>query len=347
MSESTTHALHRDAVVVDTHNDLLMLVSRRPPGGQAGYFRDHWLPQLQAGGVDVQVLPVFIDDDFRPEGAMRQTLRMIEAGHRIADGNPDAVRLCVSGADIDAALANGTIALVLALEGCEAVGTDVELLRTLSRLGIRMASFTHFGRTALADGSAEDDAGSRLTSAGIAAVALLEELGVLIDVSHLSAAGTDHVLAVASRPVVASHSSAYAVRPHHRNLTDERLKGIAASGGVVGVNFYYGFVDPDAPTIERLGDHIEHIASVAGIDHVGLGPDFVKEVYEQLTPPIASTEFEGMSGTVTIPGLETPAGLPLVTEELLRRGWPEDDIRKVLGGNWLRVFRAELGVARP
>ena len=227
------------------------------------------------------------------------------------------------------------------------MGTDVELLSTLYRLGIRMASFTHFGRTALADGSAEDEAGSRLTSAGVRAVALLQELGVLIDVSHLSAAGTDHVLSLATRPVVASHSSAYAVRAHHRNLTDERLKGIAASGGVVGVNFYYGFIDPDSPSIGRLADHIEHVASVAGIDHVGLGPDFVKEVYEQLTPPAASVDFEGMSGTVTIPGLETPAGLPLVTEELLRRGWPDGDIRKVLGVNWLRVFRSDLGVSDP
>src|SRR5207248_2139151 len=230
---------------------------------------------------------------------------------------------CVDGEQIDAAVAAGRIALVLALEGCEAVGTDVEMLRTFARLGVRMASFTHFGRTALADGSAEDSAGSRLTAAGVEAVALLEELGVLIDVSHLSAAGTDHVLSLATRPVVASHSSAHAVCAHHRNLTDERLKGVAATGGVVGVNFFYGFIDPDDPSIERLGDHIEHVAGVAGIDHVGLGPDFVKEVFEQLTPPATPIDFEGLVGTRTIDGLDGPAGLPLVTAELLRRGWPE------------------------
>src|SRR3954452_14742733 len=342
MTASTASALHADAVVADTHNDLLMLVSRRAPDAQAAYFREHWLPQLRAGGVDVQVLPVFIDDDFRPEGAMRQTLRMIEAGHRVAEGNADSVRLCRTGADIDAAVADGRIALVLALEGCEAVGTDVELLSTLSRLGIRMASFTHFGRTALADGSAEDEAGSRLTSAGVRAVALLQELGVLIDVSHLSAAGNHHELSLATRPVVASHSSAYAVCAHHRNLTDERLKGIAASGGVVGVNFFYGFIDPDNPSLDRLVDHIEHIASVAGIEHVGLGPDFVKEVFEQLTPPAIPLDFDGLDGRQVIPGLDGPPGLPLVTEELLRRGWPERDIRKVLGDNWLRVFRSAL-----
>jgi membrane dipeptidase len=336
--------LHHDAAVVDTHNDLLMLVARQTAGRQADYFRIHWLPQLQAGGVDVQVLPVFIDDDYRPEGALRQTLRMIEAAHRVAEANSDSVALCRTGTDIDDALASSRIALVLALEGCEAVGVDVPILATLFRLGVRMASFTHFGRTALADGSAEDAAGSRLTGAGVEAVGLMESLGMLVDVSHLSAAGTDHVLELAKRPVVASHSSAHALRRHHRNLTDERLKGIAATGGVVGVNFFYGFIDPDEPTVARLVDHIEHVASVAGIDHVGLGPDFVKEVFEQLTPPIAGpVDFEGLDGSTVIPGLDGPAGLPLVTAELVQRGWPEVDIRKVLGDNWLRVFRAELG----
>jgi membrane dipeptidase len=341
--DAAVQALHHDAVVTDTHNDLLMLVTRKAPAEQAAYFRDEWLPQLKAGGVDIQVLPAFIDDDFRPEGALRQTLLMLEAGHRIAEGNADAVALCTTGAEIDAALAAGRIALVLALEGCEAVGTDVGLLESLARLGVRMASFTHFGRTALADGSAEEAAGSRLTRAGVDAVQLLEQLGVLIDVSHLSAGGTDHVLELATRPDVASHSSAYAIQAHHRNLPDERLKGIAASGGVVGVNFYMGFIDPLNPTVERVADHIEHVASVAGIDHVGLGPDFIKQVMTEAIPPICMTDFEGLDPTACVEGLAGPDGLPLVTAELVRRGWPERDVRKVLGENWLRVFRSDLG----
>src|SRR4051794_23968417 len=263
--EPDASTLHRGGRVVDTHNDLLMLAARRPPARQAAYFRDRWLGQLRSGGVDVQVLPVFVDDDFRPEGALRQTLRMIETAHRIAADNADEVQLCLSGADIDPALAAGRIALVLALEGCEAVGSDVGILETLFRLGVRMASFTHFGRTALADGSVEDAAGSRLTKAGVEALSLMESLGILMDVSHLSAAGTDHVLSLATRPVVASHSSAHTLCPHHRNLTDERLAGIAATGGMIGVNFFYAFVDPVNPTIDRLVDHIEHVAAVAGI----------------------------------------------------------------------------------
>src|SRR3954467_498914 len=206
-----------------------------------------------------------------------------------------------------------------------------------------MVSFTHFGRTALADGSAEDGAGSRLTAAGIAAVHLLEELSVLIDVSHLSAAGSDHVLELATRPVVASHSSAHALCQHHRNLTDTRLKGIATTGGVVGVNFFYGFIDPANPSVDRLVDHIEHIASVAGIDHVGLGPDFIKEVFEELPLPPDGELLGGFDDKLTIPGLDGPTGLPLVTEALVRRGWRLNDIRKVLGDNWLRVFRSDLG----
>jgi membrane dipeptidase len=273
--------LHTDAVVADTHNDLLMLVVRRPRERWASYFREHWLPQLQAGGVDIQVLPVFIDDEFRPEGSLRETLRMIEAAHCLAEGNADAVALCRDGAEIDAALASGRIALVLALEGCPQIDDDVELLDTLARLGVRVVSFAHFGRSALADGSAEDAAGSRLTRAGVAALEALERLGVVMDISHLGQGGVEHVLALATRPVIATHSSARALRDHHRNLTDEQLKGVQLTGGVICVNFFAGFLDDGPPTIDRLVDHIEHVAEVVGIDHVGLGPDFCTEVFEE------------------------------------------------------------------
>ena len=329
-----TDRLHHDAVVVDTHNDLLMLVTRRPGEQQAAYFRQHWLPQLRAGGVDVQVLPIYIDDEFRPEGALRQTLRMLEAGHTVIKANSDKVALCRTGDDIDAALAAGRLACILALEGCEAIGVHIELLETMYRLGVRMVSFTHFGRTMLADGSAEDNAGGRLTTAGVDALALMESLGIVMDVSHLSAVGVDHVLELARRPVIASHSSAYALCAHHRNL----------SGGVVGVNFFHGFIDDSAPSVGRVVDHIEHMASVAGIEHVALGPDFVKEIYDVLTPPFDEHLHEELDGHKSIEGLEGPAGLPLITAELVNRGWPEPDIRRVLGDNWLRVFRNTLGV---
>ncbi|KOV86797.1 membrane dipeptidase [Nocardia sp. NRRL S-836] len=334
--------MHDRSVVADTHNDLLDAIVHRPVEAWVPHFRERWLPQLRAGGVNLQVLPVFIDDAYRPEGALRQTLRMIEAAHRIAE--VDEVRLCHDGTAIDAALADDRIALVLALESAPGVGEDVELLETLFRLGVRVASLAHFGRTALADGSGEDASGSRLTRAGVAAVAEMERLGMMFDVSHLGVAGVEHVLELATRPVIATHSSARALRDHHRNLTDEQLRGIAANGGVVCVNFFAPFLHESDFRIERLVDHIEHIAGVMGIRHVGLGPDFVKEVLADVTPPCCETQFiEGVPTDRFLPGLEGPAGLPLVTEALLERGWPDDDIALVLGANVLDLFRAELG----
>jgi len=329
--------LHRDADLVDAHNDLLGLVVRRPRGEQAAYFRSRWLSQLRDGGVDVQVLALFTGRD-----DLHELLLMLEAGHRVAAANADAVAICLTGADVDAALAAGKIALILALEGCGALRGEVAILETLFRLGVRMVSFTHMGRTAFADGSGEDSTGSGLTRAGIEALGVAEELGMLMDVSHLSASGVDDVLARATRPVVASHSSAFSLLAHHRNLTDDRLRAIAASGGVVGVNFMAGFVDPDRPTVERLVDHVLHVASVAGAGHVGLGPDFIEEY--ALETYVGDLVIEGVSMKQAIPGLGGPTGLPLVTDAIVARGVPEDEIRAILGGNWLRVLRAELGV---
>lgn len=337
--------LHDDAVVADTHNDLLMLVVRRPPGQWGSYFTDRWLPQLTAGGVNLQVLPVFVDDQFRPEGALRESLRMVEAAHRVAEENAKAVALCRTGEDVDSAVGSGRIALVLALEGCPQIDTDVELLQVFHRLGVRVVSLTHFGRSALADGSSEDATGGRLTRAGVEAVSLLERLGVLVDLSHLGRSGVEHALEIATRPMIATHSSARALRDHHRNLTDEQLTGIANGGGVVCVNFFAGFIAEKEATVGRLVDHILHIVAVAGIDHVGVGPDFVKEVMDEIEPgsdPVISMD-DGVDARQVILGLEGPVGLPLVTRALLERGMCERDVRAVIGGNVMRLFRAELG----
>jgi membrane dipeptidase len=344
MTTVDAQQLHDSAVVADTHNDLLMAVAARRPVRWAGYFRENWLPQLRDGGVDVQVLPVFIDDDYRPEGALRQTLRMIEAAHRLAEGNADEVTLCLDGAAVEETVGAGRIALVLALEGCPGIDANVELFGTMHRLGVRLASLTHFGRTALADGSGEDATGGRLTRAGVAALAEMERLGIIFDVSHLGAAGVDHVLELATRPVIATHSSARAVRDHHRNLIDSHLKEIAAAGGVVCVNFFAGFIDETEHTLDRLVDHIEHVAAVAGIEHVGIGPDFLKEIEDEVWPAWRDDYvIEGIDVRSCIPGLEGPRGLPLVTGALLRRGFDEAEVIKVLGGNVVRLFRAELG----
>lgn len=335
--------LHHDAVVVDCHNDFILVVDRRARLGDPDHFASYWLPELRRGGVDVQVVPLYVSGEHLPEGALRRTLQLLERLHRLAEAHPGDVALCATGAEIDEAVSSGRIALVAALEGCDAIGTDVELFATYFRLGVRMASFTHFGRSPLADGSAEDDTGSRLTRAGVAAVAELERLGIVVDVSHLSIAGAEHVLELATRPLVASHSSARAQHDHHRNLSDELLRGIAATGGVIGVNFFPGFVDPERPTIDRLADHIEHVAEVAGIDHVGLGPDFLREYVADVYAGHPDLRIEGLRVGDSIEGAAYAHDLPNVTETLLGRGFPDDDVRKVLGENFLRVFREVMG----
>lgn len=339
--------LHHDAVVVDAHNDLVLTVAYRRARGEDDHFGDYWLPRMREGGVDVQIAPVFIEDDFRPEGGLRRTLTLIELLYDLERQHPSEIAICTTAGAIDDALATDRIAFVPALEGCEAVATDTELLRTMHRLGIRVASLTHFGRTHLADGSALEDLGAGLTPAGREALSEMERLGMIFDVSHLSAAGTDEVLERAAAPVIATHSSCRAVRDHHRNLRDDQLRGVAATGGVVGINFFPDFIDPHDFGMDRLVDHIEHAVEVAGPEHVGLGPDFVREYFCMVGEFDGGVMPSGVPHTATIEGLESVADLPNLTGALQRRGFDDDVVRGVLGHNFLRVLREVLTDDQP
>jgi len=337
------HEIHRDAVVVDAHNDLpVLMLLRNEELGEQGverYWSERWVPEARAGGVDVQVLPIYVAPDVA-EASLRSTLLQLAALEREAERTPE-VALCRSGAELDGALADGRIALLVALEGTQGIGADVELFAVMHRLGVRMVSFTHWSRALLAEGSADEETRSRLPASGVRAVAELERVGILLDVSHLAASSVDHVLELATRTVVATHSCARALRDHHRNLSDEHLRAIAATGGVIGMNVLPTFVDATAPTLDRVIDHLEHMAEVAGADHVGLGPDFLREYMDAIYPQYdVFRRFGGVDLKAVVPGLARERDLPALTERLLERGWTEEDVRKVLGGNWLRVFRA-------
>ena len=334
-------ALHREAVVVDAHNDLVLSLTAEGLG-ERGTFKHRWLSELREGGVDVQVCPLYCDPEI-PEAHLRQTLRQIAALKREARVNVDDLAICRSGEEIDAAVRDGKIALVIAMEGALALGSDDSLVEVFYDLGVRMISFTHMGRTLLADGSAEDEAGSRLPRPGVAVFREMERLGIVFDVSHLGAAGVEHVLELATRPVVASHSAIRALRDHHRNLTDEQLRGIAGTGGVIGINLLACFIDQDNPTIDRVVDHYEHLVDVVGVEHVGVGPDFIADIYDDLFPAHADLSSEGLDTRLNIEGLYASRHLPNLTAALLRRGFSEHDVRLILGENYLRVFRDVMG----
>jgi membrane dipeptidase len=343
-TSSEAVSVHNEATLVDCHNDFIILVDRDLARGITDPLGSRWIPQLRKGGVDVQVAPIFVEEAYLPEGALRRTLLLIETLHRQIQQNPNDAQLALTGEDISDAVGKGKIAFILALEGSPAIAADVDLVETFFRLGVRMASFSWFGRTQLADGSAEEGASNRLTKAGVRCLEEMERLGMLMDVSHLSAANVDHVLEVATRPIIASHSSAKAILDHHRNLSDDHLRAIAETGGVIGVNFFHAFVDPENPTLDRLVDHIEHIAEVAGIDHVGIGPDFVKEYFDEFYPNDPDLMVEGVLAKATIKGMETSADLPLLTQTMLDRGFDTGGVMKVLGDNFLRVFSDVMGV---
>jgi membrane dipeptidase len=333
--------LHREAIVVDCHNDLVL--SLTAPGMiERTSFKRRWLHELRDGGVDVQVCALYSSPTI-PEAALRITLLQIATLKNEVRENPSDLALCQSGVEISEAVSAGKIALILAMEGALPLGGDESLVGLFFDLGVRMIALTHNFRTLLADGSAEDAAGSRLPNSGLAVLKEMERLGILIDVSHLAIAGVEHVLEVAVRPVVASHSAARAEHDHHRNLSDDHLRAIAKTGGVVGVNMLAKFIDPARPTINRVLDHYMHLIEVMGIEHVGLGPDFISDINDDLYPSDAQLG-DSNDLRLNIPGLYASRHLPRLTEALTQRGLSDSDIRLILGENFLRVFSQVMGV---
>lgn len=336
-------ALHDDAVVVDTHNDLILLVDHFDRRGDRGHFGEFWLPQLRAGGVDVQVLPICLEAQFQSEGGLRRTLLLVERIHELAGEHAGDVVICMNGADIDAAVAEGRIALVIALEGAHAIGQDPALIGSLARVGVRVVSMAHLGRTFLADGSGLDDtARGGLTPQGVEVLAEMERLGVVFDISHLGLGGVEDVLELATRPFLATHSACLGLVDVHRNLGDAQIKRIAELGGVVcvaaAIPMFIGGANPSA---DRVVDHIEHLIGVAGVDHAGVGPDFIDDYFQQVRggwPAVA-----GLDRPQTGAEVARPADLPKLTEVMVRRGFGESNIRKVLGDNVLRVMRDVMG----
>jgi membrane dipeptidase len=365
-------ALHAVSVMVDGHNDLPWRLrdelgdaallktdlSRRLDAGHTDW------PRARAGGLKAQFWSVYIPTR-HPRPALTVT-EQIDLVHRMIEKYPDDLALALTADDVERIAAEGKVASLIGIEGGVAIEGSLAQLRAFFRQGARYMTLAHSETLDWVDSATDEPRSGGLSPFGERVVREMNRLGMLVDLSHVSPGTMEDVLRIAEAPVIFSHSSAYAVAPHPRNVPDEVLRKLPANGGVVMVNFFPGFVEPayakaaadarvrlraehagdeaayraaldawyetEAPKlprgdVARVADHVEHIIRVAGVDHVGIGSDF-----------------DGISATPA--GLDDVSCYPNLTAELLRRGHGEEELRKLLGGNVLRAMREAERVAR-
>ena len=369
--------IHREGLLIDGHNDLPWRlrsdfgasfdkcdIAKRHAAGEL----QTDIPRLRQGGVGGQFWSVYVPAETALAGtALRDTLEQIDLVHQLVARYPDTFELALTADDIERIRGQGKIASLIGVEGGHSIQDSLGALRQLYRLGARYMTLTHSDTLSWADSATDDAKHGGLSPFGEEVVREMNRLGMLVDISHVSPETMQDALRVSRAPVIASHSSAYAIAQHARNVPDDVLELVAANGGVIMVNFFSGFVEPQsakrmadmfavrrqfnldfnhddarveaamkrwrqqhpiAPgTVHTVVDHIDHIVKVAGIDHVGLGSDF-----------------DGVSMTPL--QLEDVSCYPYITQELLNRGYGEEQIHKILGRNVLRALRRGEEVAR-
>jgi membrane dipeptidase len=368
-------AIHRRAIVIDTHNDVTTPMTNNDydlNGPPPTPYRTN-IARMKQGGLTAEFFSLYIRPWYvQNGGSTRRTLDMIDSVYRAVERNPRDLMIATSVADIRRAKRLNKVACLMGIEGGHAIEDSLPTLREFYRLGVRYMTLTWNNTNNWADANRPPKKHGGLNDFGREVVREMNRLGMLVDISHVSDETMSDVLDVSKAPVIASHSSARALSDVSRNIPDDLLRRIAKNGGVVHVNFYSVFVDaktvrpqseerdrrlkaqqdaidekykndperlaeesdkleqanplPPLP-ISKLIDHIDHIVKVAGIDHVGIGADF--------------------DGANDMPeGAKDVSMLPNITYELLKRGYSEQDIRKILGGNFLRAFAEAERVAR-
>jgi membrane dipeptidase len=362
--------VHAAGMLFDGHNDLPWRLrtegdfalkkfdlSQRLDSGQTD------IPRLREGGVKAQFWSVYIPSE-HPNPA-RTVTEQIDLVHRMVEHYPSAFEMAYTAEDVERITRAGKIASLIGIEGGVAIENSLAQLRAFYKLGARYMTLTHNSTLPWADAANDTAEHDGLTPFGERVVKEMNRLGMLVDISHVSPATMADALRVSQAPLIASHSSSYAICPSPRNVPDDILKEIKKNGGVVMVNFFSGFVVPESGkkmrevrdeirakytdrearskamdawfksegaklargTYRDVADHIDHLVKVAGIDHVGIGSDF-----------------DGI--TMWPVGLDDVSSYPRLTEELLKRGYSEADIHKILGANVLRAFRQAGEVAK-
>lgn len=356
--------IHRDLIVVDGHNDVI--IESILPGEDIGkrLKTGHTdIPRLLEGGVDVQVFAVWSDDKKWKTGAFKHANDQIDALEKVVKNNPDKIEIAKSSADIERIRKSGKIVALIGIEGGNMIEGSLENLEKLYNRGARYLTLTWnynlpWVTAAAMEVKTKGDEGKGLTDHGRAIIKRMNELGMMVDLSHAGEKTFYDVLEVTTKPVLVSHSNAAALTPHYRNLKDKQLEALKKNGGVIGVNFFSEFldsgypkrvkklfekhhkVDPDkkpstdkmyatltkkqknevnAP-MEMVLKHIDYLVKKVGIDHVAIGSDF-----------------DGINSTPQ--GLEDVSKFPLLTKALMDRGYKQEDIAKIMGLNFLRILK--------
>jgi len=331
-------------VIADAHVDLLLELGHRELRfGESNAFARTWLPLLEAGGVGLQVCPVFVELERQPEGTLREALGQATCLLRAVRENADRVVQIRSAADLDAVERGERIGLMLSLEGVEQFGYEIWPAETFFELGVRMAGLTWNRRNPYSDGAAEDGGLSRL---GRSLVDRLVELGVILDLAHTSpAAFADIITRIDGAPVICSHAACRSVYDHPRNLTDDQLRTLADADGVFGLMLHPLAIGPDARTLDRVVDHLEHAIGVIGVNRVCFGADFTTRLSEVLKPfpePTDGLMPAGLAPGAGIEGLKGPEDYPALLATMSARGWSDADIGAVSSGNLLTLLRHSL-----
>jgi len=333
-------SIHKSSLVVDTHNDTILHLIKTPPFitsgtgpltprrslGEKSEYGQIDIPRTQMGGVDCLLFAMYVSPLY--SSRLLRLTQMLDAFNIEVESNLDTIRIATSYNEIINTVKDGKIAAVITVEGGEPLEGRIESLRTIYRLGVRSLTLTHFPRNDLGDGSGADS-GSHLTDFGKEVVEEMNRLGIIVDISHLNKTGFWDVMDLSKDPILATHSNCKALCSHHRNLEDDQIKAMAEKGGVINLSFCAGFIkdgvgfdNPEAlkkVTILDWLDHLDHAVGLVGTDHVGIGSD--------------------LDGGCGFPGLDDITKFPDLTQGMVSRGYSDQDIEKILGGNNLRVFK--------
>jgi len=355
--------LNEETVFVDAHNHMMFEFAIRRALGERFIFDTHYLPALRAGNINVIATSVGANSpctcnltDHLAFGSFEQ-IDML----RLEAEQTDSFRICESYNDIERAIADRKIATLLAFEGARALEgrADEEslcMLRTFYRLGLRINCICGAGRTRFGDGMGEARADAGLTTFGVALVEEMNRLGMIVDLTHMTDRSFFDVLEVSSRPVLVSHIGVKEVCNTPANLDDERIKAIGANGGVIGMEMVKTEIRKgsqetgEVVTFEDVVKHIDHIAELIGTDHIGIGLDFdnfelVHNIHRAMCPSPGSIEGFYTGVPVGDHMLDDPNDLSragVITEYLIRHGYSDEDIKKIVGGNMMRLFSQTL-----